>query len=66
MQVDDAARTVVLHRGALRVACNLGAEGVTLDLGMPIERILLASEPVEGEATTLTLPPESFAVAKLA
>jgi maltooligosyltrehalose trehalohydrolase len=66
VQVDDAARTVVLHRGALRVACNLGAEAVTLDLGVPIERILLASEPMEGEATTLTLPPESFAVAKLA
>jgi maltooligosyltrehalose trehalohydrolase len=34
-------------------------------MAAPIDRILLASEPVEGEETTLTLPPESFAVAKL-
>jgi maltooligosyltrehalose trehalohydrolase len=63
---DDTARTVVLHRGALRVACNLAAEAVTLDMQAPIERILLASEPVKGDGTALTLPPESFAVAKLA
>jgi maltooligosyltrehalose trehalohydrolase len=50
----------------LRMACNFGAEAVTLDLQTPIERILLASEPVAGEATALTVPPESFAVAKLA
>ena len=36
-----------------------------LDLQAPIERILLASEPVEGDAAALTLPPESFAVAQL-
>jgi maltooligosyltrehalose trehalohydrolase len=63
---DDAGRTVVLHRGTLRVACNLGSEAVTLDLEAPIERILLASEPVKGDGTALTLPPESFAIAKLA
>jgi maltooligosyltrehalose trehalohydrolase len=66
VDADDDARTVVLRRGDLRVACNLGAEAVTLDLQAPIERILLASEPVAGEATALTVPPESFAVAKLA
>jgi maltooligosyltrehalose trehalohydrolase len=62
---DDAARTVVLHRGTLRLACNLGPEPVTLDLEAPIERILLASEPATGDGTALTLRPESFAVAKL-
>jgi maltooligosyltrehalose trehalohydrolase len=59
---DEAARTVVLHRGRLRVACNLGAEAVTFDLGGPIHRILLASEPVEGDVEALTVPPEAFAV----
>jgi maltooligosyltrehalose trehalohydrolase len=62
---DDAARTVVLHRGRLRVACNLGAEAVTLDLGGPIRRILLASEPVEGDVEALTVPPEAFAVVEV-
>jgi maltooligosyltrehalose trehalohydrolase len=66
MEVDEAARTVVLYRGTLRVVCNLGPEAVTLDLQAPLHRILLASEPVEGDGNTLTLPPESFAVAQLA
>jgi maltooligosyltrehalose trehalohydrolase len=65
VDVDEVARTVVLHRGALRVVCNLGAEGVTLALGAPIGRILLASEPVGGEDDALALPPESFAVVQL-
>src|SRR5690606_17262080 len=62
---DDASRTVVLHRGTLRLVCNLGSEARTLDLAAPIERILLASEPVKGDGTAITLPPESFAIAKL-
>jgi maltooligosyltrehalose trehalohydrolase len=66
VDVDEAARTVVLHRGGLRVVCNLGAEPVTLALGAPIGRILLASEPVAGEDDALALRPESFAVVQLA
>jgi maltooligosyltrehalose trehalohydrolase len=62
--VDEEARTVVLHRGRLRVAVNLGGHAVNLDLG-PIGRILLASEPVEGRGRALTVPPESFAVVQL-
>jgi maltooligosyltrehalose trehalohydrolase len=62
---DEQARTVLLHRGTLRVAVNLGGETVTIDLNAPIERILLASEPAEGHETALTLGPESFAVVAL-
>jgi maltooligosyltrehalose trehalohydrolase len=65
VEVDDGARTVVLHRGRLRVACNLGGDSVTLALGAPIGRILLASEPVAGEDDAVVLPPESFAVVQL-
>ncbi len=65
VEVDDAARTVVLHRGTLRLACNLGAHPAALDLRTPIARILLASEPVQGEESSLTLPPEAFAIAQL-
>jgi maltooligosyltrehalose trehalohydrolase len=65
VDVDEVARTIVVHRDTLRVVCNLGAEPVTLDLQAPINRILLASEPVEGNAYTLTVPAESFAVAQL-
>jgi maltooligosyltrehalose trehalohydrolase len=65
VDIDPEARTVVLHRGRLRVAVNLGPDAVTLDLAAPIGRILLASEPVEGEDGALTLRPESFAIAEL-
>ncbi|HEY4422114.1 MAG TPA: malto-oligosyltrehalose trehalohydrolase [Pseudonocardia sp.] len=66
VDVDEEVRTVVLHRGRLRVACNLGSDVVTIALGAPLARILLASEPVEGEADTVSLPPESFAIVQLA
>ncbi len=65
VDIDEVARTVVLHRGRLRVACNLGDEPVTLALHAPIGRILLASEPVEGHEDALSLRPESFAVVQL-
>jgi maltooligosyltrehalose trehalohydrolase len=59
---DEAARTLVLHRGRLRVVVNLGGDGVTIDLHGPIERILLASEPAEGKEEALSLNAESFAI----
>ncbi|CAA9393314.1 MAG: GH13_10 / GH13 / GH13_9 / GH13_36 / GH13_11 [uncultured Pseudonocardia sp.] len=65
VDVDSGARTVVLHRGRLRTAVNLGGDEVTLALHAPIDRILLASEPVEGHDDALTLRPESFAVVAL-
>jgi len=59
---DEAARTLVLHRGRLRVVVNLGGGGVTIDLHGPIERILLASEQAEGKESALSLNAESFAI----
>ena len=65
VDIDEDVRTVVLHRGRLRVAVNLGGDGVTLALNAPIGRILLASEPVEGHDDALVLRPESFAIVEL-
>ena len=65
VDVDEEARTLVLHRGALRLAVNLGDEAVTFDLGLPIGRVLLASEPVEIDDDALVVGPESFAIAEL-
>jgi maltooligosyltrehalose trehalohydrolase len=59
--VDEEARTIVVHRGKIRVACNLSGEPASLPVG-PIARILLASEPVEGSGGEVKLPPESFAI----
>ena len=65
VDIDEEARTVVLHRGRLRVACNLGPDAVSLALNAPVGRILLASEPVEGGDGALTLRPESFAIVQV-
>jgi maltooligosyltrehalose trehalohydrolase len=65
VDIDEVARTVVLHRGRLRVACNLGGDPVTLAMNGTISRILLASEPVEGHEDAVALPPEAFAIVEL-
>ena len=59
--VDDETRTVVVHRGRLRVVCNLADTPASVPVG-PIARILLASEPVESSGGEVKLPPESFAI----
>jgi len=58
----EEGRTIVLHRGRLRLLCNLGKSEVTLELGERIDRILLASEPVEALDDAITMGPERFAV----
>jgi maltooligosyltrehalose trehalohydrolase len=65
VDVDEEARTLLLHRGGLRLAVNLGDEPVTFALGLPVWRLLLASEPVEIDDDALTVGPESFAIAEL-
>lgn len=64
VEADEEARTIVLHRGRLRVACNLGGDSVSVAVGV-LHRILLASEPVEGSGGAVTLGPESFAILQL-
>jgi maltooligosyltrehalose trehalohydrolase len=65
VDVDEDARTLLLHRGSLRLAVNLGDGEVTFALGVPIRRVLLASEPVEVDDDALTVGPEAFAIADL-
>jgi maltooligosyltrehalose trehalohydrolase len=66
VDVDEDARTLVLHRGALRVAVNLGTQPAAVALDGPPTHVLLAS----GDATTtaqdtVQLGGESFAVVAL-
>ena len=65
VDVDEEARTIVLHRGGLRLAVNLGDDPVTFDLDLPVGRVLLASEHVDIDGEALTLGPQSFAIAEL-
>ncbi len=65
--VDESARTVVLHRGTLRVVVNLGPASVAVDLGRPVVEGLLASCGAGADTgdAELTVPAESFAVVRV-
>ena len=65
VDVDEDARTLVLHRGGLRLAVNLGSAPATLALDAPVARVLLASAATDADDAALTVDPESFAVVAL-
>jgi len=55
-------RWLVLHRGLLRLACNLAGEWDNVRLDRPVGVVLLASAEVTHSGCVLELPPESFAL----
>ncbi len=60
---DEDARWIMVRRGGLRIAANLGPEAVTLALGQPGTGVLAASSPaVAIIQDTVTIPPAAFAV----
>ena len=63
--VDEAARTVVLHRGGLRVVVNLASGPATVPLDSSGREILLANAEVQLTNASVTMAPESFAVIAL-
>ncbi|MGH3780384.1 MAG: DUF3459 domain-containing protein, partial [Pseudonocardiaceae bacterium] len=65
VDVDEQARTLVLHRGVLRVAVNLGAQPATVALDAPPADVLLASGEATTAQDTVRLAGESFAVVAL-
>jgi maltooligosyltrehalose trehalohydrolase len=69
VDVDEAARTIVLHRSALRVVVNLGAAEAVVRLGAVPSEVLLSSTKctlgTETNGGRVTVPGESFAVVRL-
>jgi malto-oligosyltrehalose trehalohydrolase len=60
---DEDARWLMVQRGGLRIAANLGAGTVRLPLGQPGTGVLAASSPgVAIDKDTVTVPPAAFAV----
>jgi malto-oligosyltrehalose trehalohydrolase len=60
---DENARWIMVRRGRLRIAANLGTAPVQLSLGQPGTGVLAASSPgVAIQQDTATLPPAAFAV----
>ena len=64
---DESARWLVVERGPISVACNLGAERQRVPIRARRHVVLLASETgVETIDTAVLLPPEAVAVLKTA
>jgi maltooligosyltrehalose trehalohydrolase len=60
---DENARWIMVRRGRLRIAANLGPQAVRLPLGQPGIAVLAASSPeVAINQDTVTIPPVAFAV----
>ena len=60
---DEDARWLLVRRGRLRIAANLGAEPVQLALGQPGTGVLAASSPgITIGQDTVIMPPATFAV----
>jgi maltooligosyltrehalose trehalohydrolase len=62
-EFDEAARWIMVRRGGLRIAANLGSAPACLALGQPGAAVLAASDPgVAIGQDTVTIPPAAFAV----
>jgi len=60
---DEDTRWLLIRRGRLRIAANLGSEAVRLPLGQRGIGVLAASSPgVAIKRDTVTMPPATFAV----
>jgi maltooligosyltrehalose trehalohydrolase len=60
---DEDAKWIMVRRGALRIAANLGPKAVRLPLGQPGIAVLAASNSgVAIKQDTVAIPPASFAV----
>ena len=65
IDVDEQARTLVLHRGALRVVVNLSTQPATIALDGQPTQVLLASGKASTAQDIVQLDGESFAVVTL-
>ncbi|MBA2471312.1 MAG: malto-oligosyltrehalose trehalohydrolase [Pseudonocardiales bacterium] len=65
VDVDEQTRTLVLHRGGLRVAVNLSPQPATVALDGQLTGVLLASRKATAAQDTVQLDGESFAVVSL-
>lgn len=66
VDVDDQARTLVLHRGELRVVVNLGDQPATVTLDRAPTQVLLSSGEVTTAQHAVEIEKEAFAVVGVA
>jgi malto-oligosyltrehalose trehalohydrolase len=64
-ECDERARWLVVTRGRLRIAVNLGSQPAVLPLGTPGSAVLAATSPdVAIDREQLSMPPATFAVVR--
>ncbi len=62
VQFDEQAQWLVLERGALHIACNLGREPVEVEIGSGAQVLLASDESISLSGTNINLGPDSVAV----
>jgi maltooligosyltrehalose trehalohydrolase len=62
VQFNEAAQWLVLERGHLRIACNLGKEPVEVAIGSGAELLLASDDSIGLSGTNIKLGPDSAAV----
>ncbi|MBA3250072.1 MAG: malto-oligosyltrehalose trehalohydrolase [Geodermatophilaceae bacterium] len=65
VRYDADARWLVVHRGTLRIACNLAAEERELELDASVQDVLFATDEPRTEGRRARLPAESAAVIRV-
>jgi maltooligosyltrehalose trehalohydrolase len=62
VRFDEQAQWLVLERGSLRIACNLGREPVAVEVGSGARVLLASDESISLSGTNINLGPDSVAV----
>jgi maltooligosyltrehalose trehalohydrolase len=65
VRFNEKAQWLVLERGRLRTACNLGQEPVDLEMGSGARLLLASDESIVVDGTNLKLGPDSVAILSL-
>jgi maltooligosyltrehalose trehalohydrolase len=65
VRFSEEAQWLVLERGRLRTACNLGQAAVELEIGSGARLLLASDESIAMDGTNLKLGPDSVAVLSL-
>jgi maltooligosyltrehalose trehalohydrolase len=62
VRFDESAQWLVLERGSLRVACNLGQAPVEVEIGSGAQLLLASDDSISLSGTNLKLGPDSVGV----
>ena len=66
VRFDENAQWLVLERGALRIACNLGREPVEVKIGSGAQVLLASDDSIRLSGTNINLAADSVAVLQVA